>query len=103
MILLIGWKLDWHQVMALIIVASIWVFLGIIRKTARLNGLLKLRRTRGAIAATIVWFPVVFGWYVVFGDRYGFEVYDALLLSFVPIPIGGIAFIAYHWVQKGQT
>lgn len=101
-LLLAGWSLSWHPVPALLLVALLWTVGLLFNRISLLRSLFQTRRARSAIAVSSVWCLLVLGWYIIFGDRYGFEVREAMLLAVVPIPIGLITYVAFIWVGKAQ-
>jgi len=101
-LLLAGWSLKWHPVPTLLLVALLWAVGLIFTRISLLRSHFQTRRARSAIAVSVVWCLLVLGWYIIFGDRYGFEVREVMLLALVPIPIGFIAYAAFIWVGKAR-
>ena len=103
LVLLIGWKLESHPLPIFGIVVFGWACFAAFRKILRTKNLFRTRKARSIASVATIWSASVLGWYLVFGDRYGFEPRDAVLIALVPCVIGFIAYGAYRWVNRGQA
>ena len=101
-VILGAWKLRAHPIPVFGIVIVGWLCFGVLRKLLKSANIFKLRETRIIVASTAVWIAMVFGWYLIFGSRYDFELREALLLVVVPITIAIVAYIGYQWAIKGK-
>ena len=101
-VILGAWRLRAHPIPVFGIVIVGWLCFGVLRRLLKSTTVFKLRQTRIIIAGTAVWTITVFGWYLIFGNRDGFELREALLLVVVPLIISMIAYIGYQWAIKGN-
>jgi len=102
LLLLAGWNLRWNLVPTTLLLAVTWIAGLIASRVFRGRRFLQTKRVRAIVAASGVWCSLVAGWYVIFGDRYGFDPGEAVLLALIPILIGLFAYGAVLWVKKAQ-
>jgi len=102
LLLLAGWNLHWHLVPTILLVSVTWIAGFFVSRAFKARKFLQTKRARAIVAASGVWCSLVAGWYVIFGDRYGFDPGEAVLLALVPILIGLFAYGAFLWVKKAQ-